>query len=232
MLVPGLVDTKKGLAIFQNNLSWSNFPLKVRLHKTFPKVKRIVVDNDVSQAGLAEWRLSGLGANELMAFLTISTGISSPIFYGGDVLRGRGVAGELGLLPVRTKQRKEFAPLEKVASGPAIAKAEQLYFKDPTLTTADIFSLFKTGNTGAHEIITDCVDSLSHGIYALMTLLNPQKIIFSGSVISHNPELLTMLVTALKKECIPNQFKSLDSLQLSQYNNSAGVIGAALSAES
>lgn len=83
--VPGIVDSKNGIAIFQNNLDWENFPIRDRLQAAFPKVDMIKIDNDVVHAGFAEWRASGLTKEDSLVFLTISTGIASYGSYMGQL---------------------------------------------------------------------------------------------------------------------------------------------------
>lgn len=53
--VPGKVDCENGIAVFQNNLPWSQFPISVRLQEQFG-IQRITIDNDVYMAAFAEWR--------------------------------------------------------------------------------------------------------------------------------------------------------------------------------
>src|SRR5699024_3929616 len=67
--VPGKVDVKNGVAIFQNNLPWSNFPFLKRIQDKF-KINNITVDNDVYMAAFAEWKAAHL-TNELFVYLTI-----------------------------------------------------------------------------------------------------------------------------------------------------------------
>lgn len=228
--VPGIVDAENGIAIFQNNLDWQNFPLKERLHQAFPAVATIKIDNDVVQAAFAEWSALDLAATDTMAFLTVSTGIASPVLYGGKAIRGLGAAGEIGLLPIRADFGTRLGRFEDVCSGPAIARAGQAAYDDSSLSTADVFQRYYAGEPAATKVIEAFVDSLTHGIYALTTIIDPQKIVLGGSVIKRNPQLLPLLQAALAKEIIPVQSKSIAALVLSTYDNNAGLIGAGLSA--
>lgn len=227
--VPGIVDHKNGVAIFQNNLNWANFPLRERLQMAFPEVETINVDNDVVHAGFAEWKASGLTNEDSLVFLTISTGIASPIFEGGVPIRGRGLAGELGLVPVRTEQGTKSERLEFVASGTALQDKARTCYGDPTMTTALLFENYENKEVRAVALIDDFLDSLTHGIYLILSFVNPTQIVLGGSVIMRNPHLLPLLKERLVKEMLPVQQESVESLVLSQHENNASLVGAGLS---
>lgn len=228
--VPGIVDSKNGIAIFQNNLNWENFPIRERLQAAFPEVETIRIDNDVVHAGFAEWKASGLSNEESLVFLTISTGIASPIFEGGVPIRGRGLAGELGLVPVRTQDRTKTERLEFIASGLALQEKARVRYGDATMTTALLFENYEKKEERAVAIIDDFLDSLTHGIYVIVSLINPTQIVLGGSVMMLNPHLLPLLKERLSQEMLPVQQESVASLVLSKYENNASLVGAGLSA--
>ncbi len=121
--VPGKVDRENGIAIFQNNLPWRDFPIVSRLQDYF-SFENIVIDNDVYMATFAEWKVSNTNKQDTFVYLTISTGISCAIIHKGSFMRGNGFAGELGLCRVlAVPSLIGFENLEKSASGPAIKKA-------------------------------------------------------------------------------------------------------------
>ncbi|WP_249685416.1 ROK family protein, partial [Bacillus velezensis] len=47
--VPGIVDVQKGLAVYENIIPWSNFPISEHLIEFFPYAQ-ILMDNDVNMA--------------------------------------------------------------------------------------------------------------------------------------------------------------------------------------
>src|SRR5690606_8802793 len=68
--VPGILDRELGIALFQNNLPWKDFPITQRIKDTF-SVDKVVIDNDVYMATYAEWSLHGANPNETFVYLTI-----------------------------------------------------------------------------------------------------------------------------------------------------------------
>lgn len=226
--IPGLVDTEQGVAVFQNNLNWRDFPIVERLRSLFPEIPSIVIDNDVYQTAFVEWYSLKLGRQDSLAFFTVSTGISSPIIVGGKGIKGMGFAGEICLTPVCLQGEK--IRLEEAASGPAIAKAGQLGYGVPTMTTAEVFNRYYAEEHLARKIIDDAEDALAQGVYTVISLMDPSKIIFGGSVMMKNPQLIERVKEKLEEKIIPIQRESLARLELSQYENNAGLIGAGLRA--
>lgn len=228
--VPGKVDCSNGVAVFQNNLPWRDFPLVERLRQTFP-IEHVVLDNDVHMAAYAEWKLSGLGDDGTFVYMTISTGISCAIIHNGSFVRGRGFAGEVGLLPVPNSLAKgEMATLEELSSGTAIGKIARRCFQNPDITTKDLFMKYESGNQQAIDMVKEIAAPLASGIYSIVALLDPQYIVFGGGVMNHNPYLLEMIQDAMKGYLIDEQLHVPDGMQLSRLKGDAGIVGAGMQA--
>lgn len=226
--VPGKIDSENGIALFQNNLPWNNFPIANRLRDHF-SIENIVVDNDVYMAAYAEWKLSKAPKKDTFVYLTISTGISCSIIHNGSFMRGNGFAGELGLFPVLTSSTSNgIEKLEQIASGPAIKKLAEKRFNNFKLTTSEFFLKYKNNDPVAKELMGEVVDSLVHGIYAIVCLLDPHKIVLGGGVVNHNPFLLDLVKESLKKHLITEQQHVLDHLCISVLKEDSGVIGAGI----
>lgn len=224
--VPGKIDVENGIAIFQNNLPWSDFPFVERIRERF-NIDNIVIDNDVYMATFAEWKAAEL-TDELFVYMTISTGISSAIINGGKFIRGAGFTGEVGLVPVYVPYKEELVRLEKTASGPALetrAKAEM----KASMTTAELFQAFYKEDPKAKELIDDFITSIAQGVYMINSLLDPHKIVLGGSVAAHNPAILEMITEKLDEWLIDGQKHILEGMAISQLGNGQGMIGAGLS---
>ena len=226
--VPGKVDRENGIAVFQNNLPWENFPIASRLRGRF-SIESITVDNDVYMATFAEWQVSNLNEEETFVYLTVSTGISCSIIHKGEFLSGHGFAGELGLLPVTTKSVMNGTErLEKAAAGPAIKNYAEKQFNNPNLMTKDFFQILEQGNLEARKFISEVADSLAYGIYSIICLLDPHKIVLGGGVINNNPFLLDLIKESLKGYLIPEQRHALGRLYVSKIKGDSGAVGAGL----
>ncbi|QKY70353.1 ROK family protein [Lentibacillus sp. CBA3610] len=228
--VPGKVDREKGIAIFQNNLPWNNFPFIRRIREAF-ELEHVAIDNDVHMAAFAEWKKAQLKQDELFVYMTISTGISSAIIQDGEFMRGAGFAGEAGLIPVYTRfPENTLRRLEMTASGPAIAKHSNDLYGRSDMTAKEVFKAFDDDDSIAQMLIKDIAASLAQGIYTINSLLDPHKIVFGGSVVSQNPVLLTMVKTKLEEWLLDEQTHILDHMEVSYMGNEQGIIGAGLRA--
>ncbi|KAA0768324.1 ROK family protein [Bacillus sp. AR2-1] len=223
--VPGKVDCEKGIAVFQNNLPWRQFPISVRLQEQFG-IQRITIDNDVYMAAYAEWRAAHVKSNETFVYVTISTGISCSIIHKGSFFRGAGFAGELGLIPVLTKGGNER--LEKIASGPGIQRRAERDLQVDTISTKDVFAGYINEVPEYQFIINEVTDYLTQGLYTISSLLDPHKMVFGGSVIVKNPFLLELIKENLKRYQLPEQQHLLEQMSISTLTQNNGVTGAGL----
>ncbi|MEH7179510.1 ROK family protein [Neobacillus vireti] len=225
--VPGKVDRENGIAIFQNNLPWEQFPVTQRLRESFG-IEQIVIDNDVYTAAFAEWTAAGGNREETFVYVTISTGISCAIIHRGSFFRGAGFAGEIGLIPIFLKRTApHLERLEHAAAGPAIAKKaeERLALR---LSTKDVLERYLAGVPEVQSIIDEVTDSWVQGLYSISSLLDPHKIVFGGSVIANNPFLLEIIKEKLKTYQIPEQLHVLNQMSISTIKQNNGVVGAGL----
>ncbi|AOH55387.1 kinase [Peribacillus muralis] len=226
--VPGKVDCENGIAIFQNNLPWEQFPVIARLREQFG-IERISIDNDVHMAAYAEWKVVQEKRNETFVYVTISTGISCSIIQNGTFFRGAGFAGELGLIPVLSKANdKENRRLEQVAAGPAIKKLAEMELQIDQISTKEVFGGYVKGACDYLPVIEEVTDNLAQGLYAISCLLDPHKMVFGGSVIVNNPFLLKLIKGKLRSYLLPEQQHILRQMSISTLKQDNGVIGAGL----
>jgi glucokinase len=216
--VPGKVDRENGIAVFQNNLPWQQFPIADRLQEQFG-AKTITIDNDVYMAAFAEWKAAQGKTNETFVYVTISTGIACSIIHQGSFFRGAGFAGELGLIPVLSKDGNER--LEKIAAGPGIQKIAGI-------PTKDVFTGYLKGSKEFQTIIDEMADHLAQGLYSISSLIDPHKMVFGGSVIVNNPFLLELIKEKLKIYQLPEQQHLIDQMSISTLAQNNGVVGAGL----
>lgn len=222
----GKVDRKNGIAVFQNNLPWANFPLKKRLLEHYPTME-IQIENDVAVAAYGEHFLNNIKKEELFSYITLSTGVASASILNNELIQGNGFSGELGLIPVVTQlEGGQLRPLEKCTSGLAIEKYGREFYQDNRLTTKDIFDKYYEGEEKAVKIIEEVAKSLAYGFVALISLLDPQKIIVGGSVAVHHPQLIDLIKKNLESLLIEAQLDAIQRISVSKPADAA-LIGAA-----
>lgn len=220
--VPGKVDRNKGIAVYQNNLPWRDFPLVQRLQDYF-NIDRIIIDNDVYMATFSEWKQHGANIDETFVYLTVSTGISCAIIQEGRFIRGSGFAGEVGLFPLFQK-KDSFERLEHLASGKSIS----VKYRNDSITTKDIFARYHAGDSAFQEPIDKMIHSLAYSTYMIQCMLDPNTLIFGGGVMNHQPFLLEEIKQEMKKYLIDEQKHVIDQMFVSKSKGDTGIIGAGL----
>lgn len=230
--VPGKVDIEKGIAVYQNNLPWNNFPVARRLQEIFSVP--VVMDNDVCMAAYGEWAMAGKSTTETFVYLTVSTGIACSMIHQGSFLRGAGFAGELGLVKMQTGAGLDGS-LEALASGPAIERRMQAKLNRQRrqtdavpVTTQEVIRAYRQGHPLATQVVREAVSCLARGLHTVISLLDPHQIVLGGGVMQSNPELLTELKQELRPLLIPEQQPALDRIRITALQGDAGLIGAGL----
>lgn len=225
--VPGKVDSDQGIAVFQNNLPWENFPIADRLKESF-SIEPIIVENDVVMATFAEWAQVRADDDETFVYMTVSTGISCQTIHRGNIVRGGGFAGEAGLLPVLTTSGINER-LEQVSSGPALQR-NAAQWEGLMIQTKDVFEAYAKGHPEAVLLIEQMVEGLAQGIYSIVSLIDPHKMVIGGGVFNHQPFLLEKVKDALEAYLIDAQKEVLNRFSLSVLKGDAGIVGAGIRA--
>lgn len=222
--LPGKVDVENGIAVFQNNIPWQQFPVVARLKEVYGDIL-IKIDNDVKVAAYAEYRLLNLKSNDMFGYITISTGIASTNIVNNTILRGSGFAGEIGFMPVQSFG--QTSGLELACSGPAIASYGKQLYQDDTITTEQVFKRWRDNEPTAQKIIDNTISGLVTALHHMICLLDPKVIVLGGSVAVHNPDFVAKIVTVLKDSLHPEQYHILENIKVSQIEGNNGVIGSA-----
>lgn len=218
--VPGKVDVENGIAVFQNNIPWPNFPLVDRLKAVFGNSLKVHIDNDVKMAAYAEYKTTNNEPNDLFTYITISTGIACTSIIDNEIIRGSGFSGEIGFIPV--KEDKEYVTVENYASGPAIQKARDAD------STKEVFEQALHGDQNAKAVIQKSAHAIALSVYSIVCILDPKAIVFGGSVAYYNPSFVEEIKNQLAEFLSEEQEHILTDISVSQIGGDNGVIGAGL----
>jgi glucokinase len=225
--IPGKVDSVHGLAVYQNNLPWRNFPLRENLNKYFPNAE-IVMDNDVYMAAFGEWTEWKM-EKETFAYVTVSTGVSACLLSEGKFLRGAGIAGEVGFTLL--EYGDELKSLENLASGTAIEESAKKLF-NPQITVAGVMELYYRKDPQAEKIIQRAAKCIARGLHQIFTLIDPHLVVMGGGVIINQPEFFALIKQELKHMVQNPLQKGIEErVQLSKLNVDAGLFGCLYTAE-
>ena len=150
----------------------------------------ILIDNDVNLALLAEVGQGGATREENAAFIALGTGIGGALMVNGHLLRGaHGGAGELGYMPLWQIDGPGIPSLEERVGEAGIRRDYVGRGGDPAHTVRDIFVAAADGSQAAQAALDTAAHHVARAALTLLALLDPQLLIFGGSVGSR-PEFI------------------------------------------
>jgi glucokinase len=227
VVVPGIVDEARGVAVCSTNLGWRDVPLAEAVTRHLALPAR--VGHDVRAGGLAEARLgAGRDVGELL-FVPIGTGIAAAHVVAGQALAGaHRAACELGHVVVRPAGRRcrcgRRGCLEAEASARAVAE-RYAEATGRTATAADVADRAQAGEAAAVAVWRHTVDALADGLVTAITLFDPERIVVGGGLAQAGDQLLDPLRRAIDTR---RTFEAAATLVPAVLGDQAGCLGAAL----
>jgi glucokinase len=246
--VPGISYSSTGKVWAPNIPGWEDYPLRREILAALPDKRiRVIIDSDRACYILGEtWRGAAKGCRNAI-FLAVGTGIGAGILIDGRILRGaHDIAGAIGWLALDRPFRREYVGcgcFEYYASGEGLAKvAKEILAKrvgrtrargckvtelqsSKGLTARDVFSAYDRGDPVTKEVMTQAVEFWGMAVANLVSLFNPEKIIFGGGVFGPAAQFLGDIYAEAQKWAQPISIKQV-KLQPSKLGGDAGLYGA------
>lgn len=241
--VPGIYYSDSGKVWCPNIPGWDDYPLYQELSDYLsPYGIEVSGDSDRACYILGEvWKGAARGCSNAI-FLAVGTGIGAGILIDGNVLRGANdIAGAIGWLAV-THPFKEayqsYGCFEYHASGNGIARMAQQLLQDQQakfkrfadvpvheITAKHVFEAYTQGDSVARTVIHRSIEFWGKASANLVSLFNPEKIIFGGGVFGPAIELINDIYDEAEKWSQPISIKLVD-FEASQLGSEAGLYGA------
>lgn len=228
VVLPGIVDRERRLAVYSANVGWSDLPAGDLLERAWGRP--VAVDHDVTCAGWAEWMTgAGQGCDD-MVFVAIGTGISAAVVSGGRMLlsNGRRQPGEIGHVVVRPGGPLcgcgARGCLEAIASATSIARA-YAEVSGAAVGGALEVELAAAHDDRARKVWDEAVSALADGLTIITTLFAPERIVIGGGLGRSGDFLLTPLSALLPDRV---RVQPVPTLTLARHGTRAGLAGAAL----
>ena len=216
--IPGLYRASRGTVWAPNIPGWDDYPLLEELNAAIGEGKRVAIDSDRAAYILGEtWRGAARGARDAI-FLAVGTGIGAGIMSDGRIIRGHGdVAGAIGWLALD----RPFAPrfvhhgcFEDQASGPGLVRvaldlmAENADYNGVLLTNSmvdasQIFTGYAEGDIIAIKILDNAIELWGMAAANLVSLFNPEMIVFGGGIFGPAIEFLDRIKAEAKRWAQP-----------------------------
>ncbi|MEU5083850.1 MULTISPECIES: ROK family transcriptional regulator [Streptomyces] len=206
---PGAFDPGTGRLRYASHLpGWHSPTLLDELAAALPMP--VEYENDVNLAAVAEQRLGAARGHEDFVLLWNQEGLGAALVLGGRLHRGwTGGAGEVGFLPVpgaplvRHVTRANSGGYQELAGSQALpALARELGISDvPTGPHAEAAALLLARAAdhadGPHrELLRTYATRLATGLASLVSVLDPELVVLSGSALTAGGEVLRALVQA------------------------------------
>lgn len=242
--VPGIYYSSSGDVWAPNISGWEKYPLLEDV-LSLSEVKNIQVKIDSDRACyiLGEtWQGNAKGCKDAI-FLAVGTGIGAGILIDGKILRGHGdIAGAIGWLALDRPYHNKYKAcgcFEYQASGDGIARVAR-EFLDKTndydgilrekaieqINSHDVFDAYRQGDPIATRVLENSIEFWGMSVANLVSLFNPEKIIFGGGVFGPAAQFLDQIKNEAYKWAQPISIKQV-SLEVSAFGGDAGLFGAA-----
>ena len=241
--VPGISYSKTKKVWAPNIPQWDDYPLFDELRNGITdKNLKIKIDSDRACYILGEvWKGNAMGCGDAI-FLSVGTGIGAGILVNNEVLRGaHDIGGAIGWMSLERPFDKKFIQcgcFEYSASGEGIARVAREWLKDSTelsilsdknsdsITAKDVFDAYEKQDKLATKVIDNAIEYWGMAVANLVSLFNPEKIIFGGGVFGPALKFLDTIYDEAKKWAQPISILQVE-LQGSALGNDAGLYGAA-----
>jgi glucokinase len=223
----GAVDTSTGL-VTAGNLHWRDVPLRQLMEQQMRCP--VWVDNDAQAALMAEHYNGACAGVRNVVYLTLGTGIGGALLLDGKPWRGHdNTAGELG--HIITHADGLPCSCSKCGCFEVYASASALVRMSGGMAAKDVIDAARGGEPKYFDLFASYLHELGIGIVTLIMIFNPEMVVIGGGISAAGD----MLLEGLRREVSalfagrPNYFKG--SIQLARHRNDAGMIGAAVLAQ-
>ena len=241
--IPGIVFSHNHRIWAPNIPGWENYPLYEELRMVVPKDIGIFIESDRTCFMYGEmWQGAAKGCHSAV-FIAVGTGIGAGIIMDGHVLHGAsdiiGATGWMALKPPYTKAYDECGCFEYYASGNGIgARARDAVRNDKLyrgklrqkpisrITAHDVFQAYQENDPIAISVLNQAVEMWGMASANMVSLINPQKIIFGGGVFGPANVFIDDIYKEACKWAQPLAIKQVEFVP-SQLSGNAGLIGAA-----
>lgn len=239
--VPGISRTKTGTVWAPNIPGWDDYPLLPEIQTVAGNIP-VTIDSDRACYMLGElWQGNAKGCQDAI-FLAVGTGIGAGILANGQILRGaHDIAGAVGWMALENDFKEKFIScgcFEYYASGAGIAKvAREFLQQEPgysgilqqqspeNITAHDVFAAWHQQDAIAIRVISQGIRFWGMAVANLVSIFNPEKIIFGGGVFGPGAQFIDAIKTEATKWAQPISITQVNFEQ-SALGGDAGIVGA------
>lgn len=239
--VPGISRAKTGTVWAPNIGGWEDYPLLKEIKQVAEDIP-VSIDSDRACSILGEqWQGNAKGCKDAI-YLAVGTGIGAGILIDGRILRGaHDIAGAVGWMALKKPYEKKYNScgcFEYYASGEGIAKlTREILQQEPSyggilkeyapdkITAHHVFGAFESKDPVAVQVIGECIEYWGMAVANLISIFNPEKIIFGGGVFGPAIKFIPFIKDEATRWAQPISLTQV-SFEQSGLNGDASIYGA------
>lgn len=238
--VPGIVDSKKGIAVCSHNLGFDNYPIAKKIEKEMSTPVKIA--NDANLAALGESLFGFSKGCKNVVMLTLGTGVGGGAIIDGKMLEGNKSAGaEFGHSVIVYNGNQcncgRKGCLESYVSATAlIKKTKEEMLKNKNSKMWEVGNIenvngktafdYKEVDKTAQNIVEEYINYLSCGVVNIVNVFRPEVLILGGGISNQGESLFKPLQEIVNKEMFANSHTPKVKIIGAKLGNNAGVFGS------
>lgn len=242
--VPGISNQKDQSVWAPNIPGWKAYPLHQEVREGMKnKAIPLFIESDRNCYILGErWKGNARNCDNAI-FMAVGTGIGIGIVANGRIINGKsGIAGAIGWMALDRPYSKAYDPcgnFEYHASGSGIARsadilltngAQSEYLPVGNISASDVFDAYAKNDPVAIEVFEQSIAYWGMAVANLVSIFNPEKIIFGGGVFGPATQFLDRIYEEAKQWAQPISIKEVQ-LKASSLKGDTGLYGAAFLAQ-
>ena len=193
---PGIPDATTGSVHRSPNLpGWERRGLLGQLVVALGAAgSEVMVENDANLCVVGEHARGAAQGVDVVACLTVGTGIGMGLLLNGKLFRGaHGAAGEIADLPfdrvpAGVAQHRP-GPVETAAAAQAVVSAANDLGLSQVRSAKAVFDLARKGNQLAMQVVAEEAAKLAHVVSIVTAVLDPGLVVLTGGI-GRNADLL------------------------------------------
>lgn len=242
--VPGLLDKKKGIILYANNISMKDINIVKEIKKRVGLP--VYIENDANCAAIGEMTCGVAHGDKNVIYITLGTGVGAGIILNGKVFDGAfGGGGEAGHMVIVAEGElctcgrkgcwEAYASANALRREGRIAAAKypnsQLFnLVDGNIKLIDAKTVFDAADMGdeyAQNIVDWYVKYLAIGLVNLTNIFQPEAIVVGGGICcGQGDKLIKPVAKILEERVYGGTLKT--KIALASLGNDAGIVGAAM----
>jgi glucokinase len=240
--VPGISDQQRGTVWAPNIKGWDKYPLRQLLKDQLTREDiPIFIESDRGCALLGEHWLGAAKGTLHAIYLSVGTGIGTGIMVDGRIIKGsHDIAGATGWMALQRPFENKFKPygnFEFYASGDGLVRAAEEFVMNTSskqihkrnianLKAEDIFEYLEEKDPIAIRVIDQAIELWGMATANLVSLFNPEIIIFGGGVFGPGLQLLDRIYRESIRWAQPVAMRQVKYVA-SDLKGNAPILGAA-----